>query len=51
MELFKRLEDFKIKEVNLGSANDLTLIFGLIRTTIDFLQDGLSDKGVLNTRK
>jgi hypothetical protein len=51
MELFKKLEDFELTEINLGSANDLTLIFGLIRTAIDFLQDGLSDKGVLNTRK
>ena len=51
MELFKKLDDFQIKQINLGSGSDLTQIFGIIRTTISFLDDALSDKAVLNTKK
>jgi hypothetical protein len=51
MELFKKLENFKMNEINLGNKNDLTQIFGILKTTIEFLDDGLSDKGILNTKK
>ncbi len=51
LDLFHKIENMQFTKLDLGNTGTLSNAFGIAKTAIQLLEEGLSNKGVFDTKK
>ncbi len=51
LDLFQKIENMQFAKLDFGNSGTLSNAFGIVKTAIQLLEEGLSSKGVFDTKK